>query len=26
MYIRVLGESEVNIMAANYRNDEYSRP
>jgi ABC-type glycerol-3-phosphate transport system substrate-binding protein len=23
MYVRVLGESEVNIMAANYRNDEY---
>ena len=23
MYVRVLGESEVNIMANNYRNDEY---
>ena len=23
MFVRVLGESEVNIMAANYRNDEY---
>ena len=25
MYVRVLGESEVNIMAANYRNDEYQQ-
>jgi hypothetical protein len=23
LHVRVLGESEVNIMAANYRNDEY---
>ena len=23
MFVRVLGESEVNIMAGNYRNDEY---
>ncbi len=25
MYVRVLGESEVNIMAGNYRNDEYQQ-
>jgi ABC-type glycerol-3-phosphate transport system substrate-binding protein len=25
MFVRVLGESEVNIMAANYRNDEYQQ-
>jgi ABC-type glycerol-3-phosphate transport system substrate-binding protein len=25
MYVRVLGESEVNIMAVNYRNDEYQQ-
>jgi ABC-type glycerol-3-phosphate transport system substrate-binding protein len=25
MYVRALGESEVNIMASNYRNDEYQQ-
>lgn len=25
MFVRVLGESEVNIMAGNYRNDEYQQ-
>ncbi len=25
MYVRVLGEAEVNIMAGNYRNDEYQQ-
>jgi hypothetical protein len=25
MYVRALGESEVNIMAGNYRNDEYQQ-
>ena len=25
MFVRVLGESEVNLMAGNYRNDEYQQ-